>query len=174
MKRKPNLVKVRDVLPAAAGDLISSQPIPLENEAPHRKLARLTREHSETTAALQELKRSWAERNVKAQACRQAISTPEITHFEEQKRTLALRLLDLQTQIGATNKELREQKAERQGNGSKVVELKKKCPLKNHAAFATYFLLAARDVLPPGLYDQTERGAKALLQHALATGVEES
>jgi hypothetical protein len=172
---KKNLVKVRDVLPATSA--LPVQPVPLENEPPHRKLARLTREHQSVTEQLQTLKKSWAERNIKAQACRQAVSTPEVTHFETTKRELALQLLDLQTQIGALNKELRANKAARQAgrqpparaNGS---ALKKTCPLKSHPQWDAYFRLAAENELEPRLLAQIERSAKSLLQHALETGVE--
>jgi chromosome segregation ATPase len=149
---------------------------PLEAEAPHKRLARLNRELTETVETLQALKKAWAEKNVKMQACRQAVSTPEVTHHETHKRELALRLLDLQTQIGALNRELRLSKASAKAprprsNGAK---LSKKCPLKDHSQYAAYFLLAARDQLHPDLYDQVERTAKSMLQHALGCGLEEA
>lgn len=174
--KKENLVKIADVLPVKRS--LPAQPVPLQNEPTHRKLARLTREHAETTSALQELKRAWAERNIKAQACRQAVSTPEVTHFETQKRELALKIQAIQTEIGATNRELREHKASRQGNGSKQPSQParpiKTCPLKSHSQWDAYFRLAAENELEPRLLAQIERSAKSLLQHALETGIEES
>jgi hypothetical protein len=164
MKKKSPLVKLADVLPTQ----LPVQPVPLENEPAHRKLARLAREHQSVTEQLQ---------TFKAQACRLAVSTPEVTHFETTKRELALQLLDLQTQIGALNKELRANKAACQAgrqpparaNGS---ALKKTCPLKSHPQWDAYFRLAAENELEPCLLAQIERSAKSLLQHALETGVE--
>jgi hypothetical protein len=157
------------------GPLLTTAPR-LENEPPHRRLARLTREHAEITLNLQELKKEWAQRNIKAQAVRQPVSTPEITHFENQKRELALTLLNIQTQIGATNKELRQRKAVKQQsvstNGSKAVSTKE-APLKEHREYPIYFLLAARNELDVRLFASVERAAKSMLQHALETGVQE-
>jgi hypothetical protein len=169
---KKNLVKVRDVLPVQRS--LPVEPVPLENEPPHRKIARLTWEHSETTTALQELKRSWAERNIKAQACRQAVSTPEVTHFENEKRELAHKIQALQTEIGATNKEIRERKAERQtnSNGSKHPPQQKTRPFAADLEFETYFRLAAHSELAPALYAQIERCAKSMIADARRMGVE--
>ena len=148
---------------------------PLEAEAPHRKLARLTKELASTTKALQSLKREWAERNVKAQACRQAVSTPEITHYENKKRELALRIQSIQTEIGATNRELREHKAERQAGRAKVnqaVREPKAGPLKTHPEFLAYFHLAAQNELTPALFAQITKISKAMLGDALRMGIE--
>jgi len=159
------------------GPLATAAP-PLENEPPHRRLSRLSREHADITLKLQELKREWAARNIKAQACRQPVSTPEITHFENQKRELALRLLNIQTEIGATNKALRQRKV---GNSSRLnshetnsAKPLKEAPLKEHREYPVYFLLAARNELDARLFASVERAAKSMLQHALETGVQES
>jgi hypothetical protein len=170
-------LKTLNGLPSSAG---STEPPPLETEPPHRKLARLNREHAATTEALQALKRAWAERNIKAQACRQAVPTSEITHFEDQKRTLALGLLSLQSEIGATNKAIRERSKAGGAPTSPASESaprkrakSKACPLKEHPSFDQYFRLAAENELENGLYDRLEAAAKSMLSHALATGIEQ-
>lgn len=169
-RKKPTLVRVGDALPHIAS--LPADPPPLENEQPHRRLARLTREHAETTRALQELKRSWAERNIKAQACRQAVATSEVTHFETTKRELALRLLEIQTGIGAANKELRERKVQKQGNGSKPAAPPKTKPLAADFEFDVYFRLAAHNELALALYAQVERVAQSLMADARRNGVD--
>jgi hypothetical protein len=169
-RTKRPLVRVREVLPVQPG--LPVDPPKLEHEQPHRRLARLTREHAETTTALQELKREKAERSIKAQQCRQTISTAENTHFENQRRELSARLLDIQTQIGATNKELRERKAAGHGNGSKPAAPPKTRPLATDLEFDVYFRLAAHSELAPALYAQVERVAKSLLNDARRMGVE--
>ena len=146
----------------------------LEAEPPHRRLARLTDELATTTDALRELKRAWMEKNLKAQACRQAVSTPEITHFEKMKRTLALKIQEIQTGIGEVNRELRESKAARQeGRSVKRAAEPKSGPLRNHALYDQYFVLAARNELAPSMYAAIERSAKAMLADAVKMGVEE-
>jgi len=50
-------------------------PPPLESEPPHRKLARLAREHTRTVETLKELKKDWVTKNIQPQATRQPIST---------------------------------------------------------------------------------------------------
>jgi hypothetical protein len=172
MPRK--IVKRLAELPEASGEPAVPR---LEAEAPHRKLARLTKELRSTTEALQALKHDWAERNVKAQACRQAVSTPEVTHFETQKRTLALRIQEIQTQIGATNKALRERKSERQAGRAKLnqaVREPKAGPLKTHPEYLQYFFLAAQNELTREMLAQIERTAKAMLHDATTMGVEEA
>jgi hypothetical protein len=155
-----------------------SAPPPLESEPPHKRLARLSRDHERITEALRELKRDWAAKNIRAQATRQSISTAEITHVENRRRELASQLLKIQTEIGATNKALRERKAG--GNGITVSSgesappkriRSKKCPLREHAAFNQYFRLAAENKLESGLYARIEASAKSMLSHALQTGI---
>jgi chromosome segregation ATPase len=90
---------------------VVDEPPPLENEPPHRKLARLMTEHAKTTEQLQELKRNFAAENIKAQQCRQTIPTSQLTFVENKKRELAGRLMELQAEIGKTNKEVRAHKA---------------------------------------------------------------
>jgi hypothetical protein len=161
------------------GPLATTAP-PLEAEPPHRRLARLTREQGEITLKLQELKKEWAARNIKAQACRQPVTTPEITHFENEKRALALALLNIQTEIGATNKALRQRKVEHRNNSrlnsneriTKAPAAPKQAPLKEHREYPVYFLLAAKNELDARLFASVERAAKSMLQHALETGVE--
>jgi hypothetical protein len=68
-------------------------PPPLESEPSHRKLARLAREHTRTVEALQELKKNWATKNIRAQATRTPISTAEVTYAENRHRELAGELL---------------------------------------------------------------------------------
>jgi hypothetical protein len=165
---------------AAALEVIPSAPPPLESEAPHRRLARLNKELVKATEAIQSLKKQWVQRNLKAQSCRQAVSTAELTHFENQKRDLAASILRLQTEIASTNKEIRERKQSRGSAGSfaeaapvKTGTKSKKCPLKEHAAFDQYFRLAAENELEPSLYDRIEAVAKSLLGDALRNGVEQ-
>jgi hypothetical protein len=160
---------------------------PLEAEPAHKKLARLNNEHAVATEEIRQLKADWAERNIKAQACRQAVSTAEQTHVETQKRELASRLMEIQTQIGALNRELRAKKASRNGNGNRphvtvqpvaVVNvdrtLKKEHPLKSHPAWDQYWRLACENQLAPGLLKDIEAEAKGLLSHALKTRLEEA
>jgi hypothetical protein len=87
-----------------------------KGEPPHRKLARLNADLVKTTEQLQAIKKEWATKNIKAQQLRISVSTPEVTHFENAKRDLASRLLAIQTEIGALNKELHANKAQRNGN----------------------------------------------------------
>jgi hypothetical protein len=94
---------------------------PMETESPGRKLARLTAEHAKTVEELQTLKRKFAQRNLKAQHLRQAVSTPEITAFETRRKDLAQRILHLNTEIGTTNRAIREHRAERM-SGKRVQE----------------------------------------------------
>src|SRR6516162_1944493 len=92
-----------ETLPSVNGSPPASSP-PLESEPPHKRLARLTREHERVTEALQQLKKDWATQNIRAQQCRQPIPTATITHIENRRRELAGELLRIQTEIGATNK----------------------------------------------------------------------
>ncbi len=85
MPRK--IVKRLAELPEASGEPAAP---PLEAEPPHRRLARLSKELVDVTREIRELKKAWATKNIKAQSIRQAISTPEITHYENKKRELAL------------------------------------------------------------------------------------
>ena len=150
-KKINNLLPIPDSLHPAM-----RVPPPLEAEPPHRRLARLTSEHAETTAKLQELKKAWAERNMKAQARRQAISTAEITAFEKAKRELALAIQNVQTAIGRTNKEIRERRLNPPPAAAKPKIIRSKDnPLKEHREYPIYFLLAARNELEPRLFPQS-------------------
>jgi hypothetical protein len=174
MPRK--VVKRLAELPSA-----SARPVvpPLEAEAPHRRLARLSQELVDATQAIQDLRKTWAAKNIKAQSVRQTISTPEITHYETRKRELALRIQSLQTGIGETNRELRERKAERQATKSAkattpaLAPAPKTGPIRNHPAFDQYFHLAARNELTPALYAQVERTARAMIADAFKMGLED-
>jgi hypothetical protein len=143
---------------------------PLEAEPPHRRLARLNKDQERVIEGLRKLKRSWAEKNIKAQACRTPISTAEITFVDNRRRALASQLLSIRTQIGATNKELREREAA--GNGARIVRESapvstgtkpKKAPVREHPAFDQYFRRAAKNELEAGLYDSIEAAAKSML-----------
>jgi hypothetical protein len=79
-----------ETLPSSSG-LPPAAP-PLESEPPHRKLARLER----ITEALRELKRTWAEKNIRAQVTRTPIATSEVTHVENRRRELTSELLKIQ------------------------------------------------------------------------------
>jgi ribosomal protein L29 len=163
---------------AAALDVNPSAP-PLEAEPPHQRLARLNRELVKATETIQWLKKQWAQRNLKAQGCRQAVSTAEVTHFENEKRDLAAKILGLQTEIAQVNRELRALKVAAASNGAKDTALVRKirkskaCPLREHAAFDQYFRLAAENELEAGLYNRIEAAAKSRLSQALKTGIEE-
>src|SRR5271166_1475653 len=105
----PNpLVTLRDALPTPA---LPQEAPKLKHEALHQRLARLTREHADVTQQLQALKRTKAQRSIEAQDRRQTISTAENNDFANKRRALAKQLLDIQTQIGATNKMLRQSNA---------------------------------------------------------------
>jgi hypothetical protein len=182
MKTKP-LKNLVDLTPNGK-ELVASPP--LQGEPLHRRLARLNRELAEATEALQSFNKEWAAKNIKAQACRLAISTPEITFAANKRRELAARIREIQTQIGIANKERRSlnaktsQKASGGGLEGELLPFPKKqvrsknCPLKQHREGTGYFELAARDELAPDLYPRVERTAKALLEHAISTGIEES
>jgi hypothetical protein len=162
----------------SANGLPPAPPPLLETEPAHRRLARLNRDAARVTEALQQLRQEWANKNIRAQATRTPISTPEITHVEKRRRELAGELLRIQTEIGATNKAIRERKSEGAArNSERAAPLKagtktKKCPLKEHPAFDQYFRLAAENELEASLYDQIEAVAKAMLSDALRNGLE--
>jgi hypothetical protein len=169
-----------NTLKSLSFDTGSTESPPLESEPLHQRLARLTREQERVTEALRELKRAWAERNIKAQATRTPIPTAEMTHVENRRREFAGELLQIQTQIGAVNREIRERKAEHSEGNSRGTPLvkngtkRKACPLKEHPSYDQYFRLAAENELEAGLYRRIEAAAKSMLSHALKTGVEES
>jgi hypothetical protein len=167
-------LKTLEGLPAETG---STESPPLESELPHKRLARLNREAARVTEALRELKRDWAEKNIRAQLTRTPIATSEITFVENKRHELAGELLRIQTEIGATNKEIRERKAG--GSAGSLAEpvnrkrtQSKKCPLREHAAFDQYFRLAAENELEASLYGRIEAAAKSMLAQALKTGIE--
>lgn len=125
-------------LPRTRGRVKEQAPPPLEYESPGRKLSRLTTEHAKTTEELQKLKRDWAAENMAAAQARMPIATSRLTWVEKRKGELAKRIADLQTEIGATNKAIREDRAGRQ-NGHREPEpppaangAKKKMPLAQH------------------------------------------
>jgi hypothetical protein len=171
MKIKPAIKTLKSLQRA---DVILTEPPKLENEPPHQRLARATREHARITEELRKLKKDWADRNIKAQACRQTVSTPEVTHFETLKRELAMHLLALQAEIGTTNKEIRSRKGPPQQKSAKNgSQPHKEHPLREHREFNAYFRLAAETELEPRLYAQVEKIAKAMLTDALRNGTED-
>jgi len=123
-------------------------------EHPHRALARANAKHAMLTDELRTLKADWAKRNIQAQQTRLAISTPEITHIEKRRRELHLALEATQAEIGRLGRLIKQTKATRQagkplkGN----VAQPKKMPWGEHPEYPTYFLLAARNELAPGLF----------------------
>jgi hypothetical protein len=166
-------------LPSPTGRLSTSTP-PLEAEPAHRKLARLNREAADTVTLLQQLKKEWATKNIRAQATHTSIPTSEVSHVESQRRELTSQLQNIQSQIGILNRELRAKKAA--GNGAKDVakaaparvgSKSKRCRLREHVEFPVYFALAARNELSEELFAQIERSAKSMLSQALKTGIEE-
>lgn len=172
-RTKRNLVRVSNALDAALTPALSPDPPPLEREEPHKALARATKRHAQITEELRKLKSEWAEKNIKAQATRIAISTPECTFVETRRRDLHLQLEMAQAEIGRLNKEIRERKAEHQGNGTKPERRPepKKMPFADDPEFPSYFILAARDTLAPELYAQVVRMAKSLIHSAEKMGI---
>jgi hypothetical protein len=158
---------------------VAAEPPPLEFEPPHKKLARLTNEHTRVTEELQTLKRNFAAENIRAQQCRQAIPTTQITFIENKKRELAQKLMDLQSQIGETNRQVRAQKAQRQ-NGKRIPDpeparrngIKQVAPIKRHVEFPAYFLLAAEAELDARMFTKITGVAKSMLQNAVEMGIE--
>ena len=175
MKANP-LKNLADLTPNGK-ELVANPP--LQAEPLHRRLARLNRELAEATEALQSFNKEWAAKNIKAQACRLAISTPELTHAANKRRELASEIQRLQNELGLANKERRQLNAKASRDRTSDVDTPKKitnsksCPLKRHPEWSVYFELAARDELTAELFRQVERSAKALLSHALETGIEE-
>jgi hypothetical protein len=160
----------------------TSQPR-LESEPLHRRIHRLNEELRKAIEKLQTFNREWASKNVKAQACRLAIPTAEQTHAANRRRELASQIQRIQTELGDANMESRQLNAKSTHKAAtdtptlavtpKKAVRSKRCPLKQHREWTVYFELAARDELVPDLYAQVERTAKSLLEHAIATGIEE-
>jgi hypothetical protein len=106
----------------------------------------------------------------------------ENTFVENSRRELNSQLQAIQAQIGATNKEVRARKAARKNGSSTASPVvvseerqgtkSKKCPLRSHAEYPAYFLIAAQNELDPRLFERIERAAKSLLAHALRVGIE--
>ena len=169
---KPEIVAVVEVLPSD----IPTQPEspPLENEPPHRALARCNARHAQLTEELRQLKADWAAKNIKAQQLHLPVSTPEITHVAQRRRELHLELEKTQAEIGRLNKLVRERKFARQAgkpvNGDRVEP--KRMPLADDPEFPSYFVLAAKNELVPALYAQVERVAKSLMHEAKKMGIE--
>jgi hypothetical protein len=177
------MTKTLKALKAIPKNVVAPEPPPLECERPHAKIARLTREMTETTEAIQTLKRTFAARNMKAQQLRQCVSSAEITAHQAEHSRLAARLAALQTELGDTNRELRANKAERQSarhvnggpvdtpeprsNGAKLTG-----PVKSRPDFCVYFRLAAENELEPRLFQHIERVAKTMIHAAIENGVE--
>jgi hypothetical protein len=174
VKTKP-LKNLSDLTPSGKEPVASPA---LESEPLHRRLARLARELGRATEELQSFNVEWTKRNLRAQSCRQAIPTPEITFTAYKRRELAARIQEIQSQIGIANRERRQLDAgktsqkkaaadtsERLAIPVKRITSSKACPLRSHRDWPAYFLLAAREELAPGLFEQIERSAKSLLQH---------
>ena len=173
-KRSIAVTLIAEVLPNEVPTWAPSPP--LETEQPHRKLARLNGEQVRVTEQIRIHSKAWAERNLRSQSVRERVTTPEITAYKNEHRELASRLLDIQTQIGACNKLIREHKARRAGNAKRDDKpnfvSKKNCPLKSHPQWDCYFRVAAENSLAPAMLKQIEADAKSLLAHALETGVD--
>ena len=150
---------------------------PLEAEPPvHKRLSRANSEHARLTDELRKLRAEWAKRNIKAQATRIPVSTAEITHVEGRRRELHLALERCQAEIGACNKELRENRAAKQaGANGKESKPKtpKQMPFRQDPEFDTYFHLAARDQLTRELYEAIVRTAKSMMFDAAKMGLRE-
>ena len=125
----------------------------------------------EFTEALSELKHDWAEKNIKAQATRTPIATSEIMHVENKRRELAGELLKIQTEIGATNKEIRPQKPTSQVIQGRIRARKEAEEREND--FLVMFYMVAKDSLDPRQVAALESGAKALLKDAEQMGIDE-
>jgi hypothetical protein len=164
---KKNLVKVRDVLPATPS--LPTEPVPLEREQPHKALARANARHAKLTEELRTLKSDFAAENIRAQKTRTPISTSRITHVETRRRELHLELEKAQAEIGRLNKAIRENKAQRQGNGSKRparLPEPKKMPFVDDPEFPAWFHLASKGTLAPALYAELLRTTKAMMYDA--------
>jgi hypothetical protein len=169
------LAKALKQLPAVIdGNQLPAEPPPLENEPPHRRLARATAEQSRCTEALRELKRSFAAKNLQAQLTRTPISTAEQTHVARQRHELHLQLESAQAQIAAANKEIREKKATAQ-TGAKPKEPKlrdvKKAPFRQDREFVEFFYLAAEATLTEPLFATIIRTAKSMMFDAAKMGL---
>jgi hypothetical protein len=169
--RKKPLVKVANALKPISG--LPEDPPPLENVPVHVQLSRANARHAKLTEELRTLKADFAAENIRAQQTRTQISTSRITFVETKRRELHLDLERAQAEIGRLNKELRERKVQKQGNGSKPAAPPKTRPLAADLEFDVYFRLAAHSELAPALYSQVERVAKSLLNDARRMGVED-
>ena len=147
-------------------------PVPLENEPPHRVLARANARHAKLTEELRALKSQWTAKNIKAQQCRQPIPTPEITHVETRRRELQSALMETQAEIARINKLIREHKVVRQAGKPLKGDAAqpKRMPLGDDPEFPAYFVLVAKTELAPSLYAQVERIAKAMLRDGQKMG----
>jgi chromosome segregation ATPase len=170
-------LKTLRALPKAKVRVKEQPPPPLEFELPSKRLARLNAEHAKTVEELQKLKREWAAENMAAQIARITVASSRLAWVEKKKGELAQKILDLSTQIGSINREIRANNAARHGgqhqprmeaNGQS-----KTCPFKSRADWPQYFLLAAKDALTPELYAQIERGAKGLMEQSRLMGIDQ-
>ena len=105
-------------------------------------------------------------------------SSAEMTAYREHHASLSEQLAGVDRQIGELNRVVRQHRADvqaRSANGAgdrQKAATPKKEELLNHPEWLVYFQLSARNELSEALYQQVERGAKALLQDALDMGVE--
>ena len=106
------MTKAIKTLKQLKGTGLPDEPPKLETEPPHRRLQRLTAEQERLTREIQEHRLAWANRNQMAAQTRQPPSTAEITGFKEYHRDLSCRLAAVNLEIGTTNREIRQHKAE--------------------------------------------------------------
>jgi hypothetical protein len=174
------MTKAIKTLKQLKGTGLPDEPPKLETEPPHRRLQRLTAEQERLTREIQEHRLAWANRNQMAAQTRQPPSTAEITGFKEYHRDLSCRLAAVNLEIGTTNREIRQHKAEVAARKAKPADVqparngvKKTCPLRDHPSLPQYVMLAIDNELEPGLRDQIIRSAKGMLDQALKTGIEQ-
>jgi hypothetical protein len=174
-------IRTLKAIPNAVANGIVEAP-PLENEPPHKRLARLTAGQERLVKEIQEHKLAWAQRNMAAQQKRQTIASNELTAFRDHHGSLASALAEVNLQIGQVNKEIREHKAAVQAGRTKpepvapVVRtngINQRAPLKHHVEFPSYFLLACEQELDKRMFDKVVGVAKSMLANAVEMGIEE-
>jgi hypothetical protein len=173
--------KLKTLKALSKNGVVTQEPPKLEAEPPHRRLARLTEEQDKLVREIQSHKQAWADRNQIAQQTHQPPATPEITAFKQHHRDLSCRLAAVNLEIGATNREIRQHKAEVAVRKVKPADqpasrngLKLKAPIKRHVEFPAYFLLAAEAEMDPRMFSKVESVAKSMLRDAMTNGLEES
>jgi hypothetical protein len=69
--------------------VVTQEPPPLEAEAPHKRLARLTSEQIRLVEEIQSHRSAWASRNIEAQRLRMPPSSAEQTAYKSHRRDLS-------------------------------------------------------------------------------------